>query len=157
MTLAPFAVLGIGNILMRDDGAGVRAVELLQTRGLPESVRLVDVGTTIYHTMGIFSESEKIIVLDCVKLGDKPGTVYQLNASEFRARTPRKASSHDIGVLEVLSLLSLSGQKVPEVVIIGVQPLDYGSWGGDLSMEVSNALPEMAEKAMAQLKLWGAI
>jgi hydrogenase maturation protease len=151
------AVLGIGNILMKDDGAGVRAVDLLRTRGLPGSVRLVDVGTTIYHTMGIFSEAQKLIVLDAVRLDNQPGTIYQFNAEEFRVRTPRKSSSHEIGVLDALALLSLSGQAIPEVVIIGVEPKEYGSWGEELSPEVSSAIPLMADKAVDQLRLWGAV
>jgi hydrogenase maturation protease len=141
---------------MRDDGAGVRAVELLQKRGLPDAVKLVDVGTTIYHTFGLLLESDKIIVLDAVKLDGTPGTVYQFNSDEFRVKTPRKASSHEIGILDALSMLSLSGEKTPEVVIIGVQPKDYSTWGDELSPEVLAALPAMADKTVAQLKNWGA-
>lgn len=149
--------MGIGNILMRDDGAGVRAVEFLRGQKLPENISLVDVGTTIYHTMGILSESEKLIVFDAVRLDQKPGTVYSFNADELRTKMPRKASSHEIGVLDALALLSLSGQAVPEVVIIGVEPKDYGSWGDELSPEVLAAIPEMADRAMVQLKSWGAV
>lgn len=129
----------------------------MQTRGLPGNIRLVDVGTTIYHTMGIISEAEKLIVLDAVRLDNAPGTVYKFDSEEFKSKIPRKASSHEMGVLDALSILRLSGQNVPEVVIIGVEPKEYGSWGEELSPEVSASVPAMADKAMEQLKSWGAI
>ena len=130
---------------------------LLQQRPLPENIRLVDVGTTIYHTMGILAETRKLIVFDAVKLDGAPGTVYKFNADEFRTRLPRKATSHEIGILDALALLRLSGQNLPEVVIVGVQPKEYGSWGDTLSPEVERALPEMVDMAVEQLKSWKAI
>lgn len=152
----PVTVMGIGNILMRDDGAGVRALEALQ-RGytFPPNVRLVDAGTTVFHNMGIMAESEKMIVLDAVKLDGPPGAVYRFNTDEYRVKMPRQASSHDVGLLNALSMMQLIDQKPPEVIVIGVQPGEYSTWGETLTPEVSAAVPEMVTRTLNQLAQWG--
>ncbi|MBI5178243.1 MAG: HyaD/HybD family hydrogenase maturation endopeptidase [Nitrospinae bacterium] len=155
MTMPTISVLGIGNILLQDDGAGVRAVERLQREyTFPDNVRLIDVGTTVYHNMGILAESEKLLVLDAVKLDGPPGTVYRFSADEFRVKLPRKATSHDVGILNALSMMALTGQTPPEAVIIGIQPKEYGRWGESLSHEVEKGLDEMINEALRQLEAW---
>ncbi|MBF0275443.1 MAG: HyaD/HybD family hydrogenase maturation endopeptidase [Nitrospinae bacterium] len=155
MNREQITVLGIGNILIRDDGAGIKALESLKRYTFPENVRLIDAGTTIYHNMNIMTESDKLLVLDAVKLDGKPGTIYSFTPEEFRIKLPRKANSHDVGLLEALSTLTLIEEEPPETVIIGIQPLDYSSWGEELTDEVNKGLPMMIEKALKQLKDWG--
>jgi len=121
----------------------------------PENVSLIDAGTTIYHNMTIMSKADKLIVLDAVKLGDKPGTVYQFDPDEYKIKMPRKATSHDVGLLEAFATMKLIEENPPETVIIGVQPKDYGSWGEELSEEVGNALPLIVQKVLEQLSSWG--
>ena len=149
-------MLGIGNILLRDDGVGVRALEALR-RGFsfPGNVALIDGGTTIFHNMGIFAGAEKMIVFDAVKLDGPPGTVYAFNPDEYRVKLPRKATSHDVGVLNTLSMMELIGQKPPEVIIIGAQPKEYDQWGEELTPEAAAAIPEMVRRAVEQLAKWG--
>ncbi len=150
-------MLGIGNILLQDDGVGIRALEALQRdHAFPANVRLVDGGTTIFHNMGIFSGAEKMIVLDAVKLDGEPGTVYTFNSDEYRVKMPRKSTSHDVGVLNTLSMMELVGQKPPEVIIIGAKPAVYDQWGEELTPAVAAAVPEMVRRALAQLESWGA-
>lgn len=151
-------VLGIGNILLRDDGVGIRALEALRRDfSFGGNVTLIDGGTTIFHNMGIFAGAEKMIVFDAVKLDGPPGTVYAFNSDEYRVKMPRKATSHDVGVLNTLSMMELIGQKPPEVIIIGVQPKEYDTWSEELTPEVTAAIPEMIRRAVAQLAKWGSV
>lgn len=157
--IAPaITVLGIGNILQRDDGVGIRALEVLRRDfSFPGNVTLIDGGTTIFHNMGIFAGAEKMIVFDAVKLDGPPGTVYVFNSDEYRVKLPRKATSHDVGVLNTLSMLALIGQKPPEVIIIGAQPKEYDIWSEELTPEVADAIPEMIRRAVEQLEKWGCV
>ncbi len=149
-------MLGIGNILQRDDGAGIRALEALREGfSFSDNVTLIDGGTTIFHNMGIFAAADKMIVFDSVKLDGPPGTVYTFNSDDYRVKMPRKATSHDVGVLNTLSMMELIGQKPPEVIIIGVQPKEYGIWSEELTPEVAAAIPEMIRRAATLLKEWG--
>ena len=142
--------------LLKDDGAGIKVLKILQEEFIfPENVSLIDAGTTIYHNMEIMSHAEKLIVLDAVKLGGKPGTLYQFSPEEYHIKMPRKATSHDVGLLEAYTTMKLIEKKLPETIIIGIQPKDYQHWGETLSEEVQQALPLMVEKVLKQLNLWG--
>lgn len=155
-TAPAITVLGIGNILLRDDGLGIRALEALRRDfSFPGNVTLIDGGTTIFHNMEIFAAAEKMIVFDAVKLDGPPGTVYAFNPDEYRVKLPRKATSHDVGVLNTLSIMELIGKKPPEVIIIGVQPKEYDTWSEELTPEVAAAIPEMVRRAVEQLAKWG--
>lgn len=157
-TAPAVTVLGIGNILMGDDGVGIWALEALRRNyPYPGNVTFIDGGTTIFHNMGIFAGAEKMIVFDAVKLDGPPGTVYAFNTDEYRVKMPRKATSHDVGVLNTLSMMELIGKKPPEVIIIGVQPKDYDKWSEELTPKVAAAIPEMLRRAVEQLEKWGSV
>ena len=71
------AIIGIGNILRKDDGIGVHVINELEKEGLPSTIQLVDGGTSTLDMLGYFLDYERIIVVDCLKAGYEPGTILQ--------------------------------------------------------------------------------
>jgi hydrogenase maturation protease len=146
----PTLILGIGNLLLGDDGIGVRAVQMLRERSLPESVELVEGGTRgIALTDELFGR-RKVIVLDALDAGGEAGSIYRLEEGQLEGQAEGGLSLHDFGLLEALEMARLLGQAPDDVVLFGVQPKEVGL-GRDLSPEVSGALPELVERVVAEV------
>jgi hydrogenase maturation protease len=133
------AVLGVGNVLMGDDGLGVQAVWALQDRRLPKEIELLDCGTAFQALAGQLAGFHKLIILDAVHGGGPPGTIYRFELEEIlcreeTGRTPSKSpgalSLHDLGVVEALALERLAEDTSPggmatsgrSAVVIGMEP-----------------------------------
>jgi hydrogenase maturation protease len=137
-------VLGIGNLLMKDDGVGVRAVRALEGR-FPQDVELVDGGTAGCDLLPYLQGAERIIIVDALQGGEPPGSVYRLTAQDCGKQYLNRAISvHDMGILVLLHDLALLEGKTPPAVIIGVEPQEIG-WGMELTPEVEKALPKVLE------------
>ncbi|RLJ70779.1 hydrogenase maturation protease [Hydrogenivirga caldilitoris] len=148
-------VLGIGNILLSDEGLGVRALERLgELYEFPEEVRLMDGGTLgidlLYHLEGV----SKLLVLDAVSGGKPPGTLYVIKGEEVKSYFRRKVSMHEIGFQEVLALMEVMGKPIPEIVVMGIEPKSF-ELSTELTPEVEEKIPELIERALEQLKEWG--
>lgn len=137
-------VLGIGNLLMKDDGIGVHAIRALEGR-LPQDVELVDGGTAGCDLLPYMMGAEKIIIIDALKGGEPPGSIYRLTPQDCGEQYLEGAISvHDLGILTVLHDLALLEEKTLSVVIIGVEPKEIG-WGMELTPEVEQSLPKVLE------------
>lgn len=153
--MSQITVLGIGNILLQDEGFGVRVVEALQRQyHFDPSVRLLDGGTLGIDLLGFIKGTQKLIILDAVDDRAEPGTFFIFEGDAVQTYFQDKVSLHELGAKELLIDLELSGHKVEEVVIIGVQPLCL-----DLGLELTPlvaAKVAMAEEAVIrQLNHWG--
>lgn len=133
-------IIGIGNPLMGDDGAGVAAIERLRQHHLPEGVELIDAGTGGLALLYLMEGVDKVIFLDAVEMGQAPGTVRRFPAEELATAGEGGSglSLHATGLLEVLALARQMGPN-PEVVLMGIQP-ESVAWGLGLSQTVSRAL-----------------
>ena len=141
------AVVGCGNILMRDDGVGVRAVERLRERGVAEGVELIDAGTALMDVLPFLGGVDKTILVDAVRAGGEPGAVYRMPLAELEntARRPGGAASlHDIELREALTLARLENADLGEVVVIGMEPGPIET-GMELSEPVERAVPRLIE------------
>ena len=117
-------VLGIGNILLSDEGFGVRVVEELQKCcKFPEEVEVLDGGTLGLDLLRFIKGTKKLVLLDAVDGGKEPGTLYHLTGDDVSAYFHGQVSLHELGIKDILTDLELTDKKVEEVVIIGVQPL----------------------------------
>jgi len=145
---ARILILGIGNILMRDDGAGVRAVEALRESVIPESVEVVDGGTAGLALIDEIEGRERVIVIDAMDAGDPPGTVRRMTPDDLAGGAAGALSLHEFGLLQALDGARLLGRAPREVIVYGVQVKDV-SLGLDLSDEVAAALPALAGRALA--------
>lgn len=146
-------VIGIGNLLLMDEGVGVHVVRELERKDLPPEVEVIDGGTSTMELLPIFQERERIIVIDAVKGGGEPGAVYRITPEELEAEQDRPLSLHQVGLLDVLGMARQLG-PVAEVVIIGVEPKEI-RWGMDLSPEVREKVPLVVEAVLEELGLRG--
>jgi hydrogenase maturation protease len=140
---SPVLVLGMGNLLLEDEGLGVRALEILQRRyEIPPEVELLDGGTTGMGLLDDISEREHLIVLDAVQTGDPPGTLVRLAGDDVPVYFSMRISPHQLGLSDVLATLELSGEKPAEVVVLGLVPQ---------SLEMSLELTELIAEQLATL------
>ena len=152
---ADITVLGVGNVILRDEGFGVRVVEYLDAHyDFPERVQLVDGGTLGIELTQYLTGTKKLLVIDSINGGAEPGTTFRFAEYEVMAHFQDKLSAHEVGIQDVLALLSVTGRKIPHVVVIGAQPCDLGA-GVDLSPRMRELLPQMAENALRELRAWG--
>ncbi len=148
-------VLGIGNLLLSDEGLGVRALELLRRDyTIPEGVKLIDGGTLGLDLLYFIEDAERLLVLDAISGGGPPGTLYTLKGEEVRGYFRRKVSMHELGFQEVLGLMELRGRGPKEIVVMGIEPKTI-ELGTELSPEIEAKLPELVDVAVCQLRSWG--
>ncbi|MES9898340.1 MAG: HyaD/HybD family hydrogenase maturation endopeptidase [Sedimenticola sp.] len=116
-------VLGMGNILMQDEGIGVRVVEELECRyHLPDEIEVMDGGTTGTELLEPMRGIKHLIVTDAVNTGDSHGTLVRIVDREVPAFFQTKLSNHQLGLSDLLALLTLTGEAPEHVTIIGMVP-----------------------------------
>lgn len=147
-------VLGVGNLLLSDEGVGLRVAErLMASFELPPTVRVLDGGTLgmdlLYHLEGITN----LLVIDAVETGKEPGTLIRLENDQVPAFLSIKISPHQIGVPDMLFAAKLKEMYPENVVLLGVQPADLGV-GLELSPEVGEQVDVLVEQAIEQLIAW---
>lgn len=147
-------VLGLGNILLSDEGIGVRAIEQLRERyDFRPEVEIVDGGTMGLDLLPIFEDSEKVLIMDAVDFRRPPGHVGCLEDNEIPAVLTSKMSVHHIGLSDVLSAAKLLYGAPPKVFLIGIQPKSLDT-GLDMTEEVRLQLDTMIDLAVRKLKEW---
>ena len=145
------AILGVGNILLKDEGIGVRVVRQLESEyTFPPYISLVDGGTDGAHLTSLVADFDEIIVIDAVEGGEKPGTLYRFTLDQIAFDIPTHLSIHQMGVLEALNEVKLLG-KEPKVTFIGVEPEDISPWGMDLSPVIEEKIPEIITLVLKEL------
>jgi len=152
--MARAVVLGIGNILLQDEGIGVRVVEALQQHyQIDPAVEVVDGGTKGYELIP-FLEVEHVLVVDAVEADAQPGTIVCLRNDAVPRFLGQRLSPHQIGLADLLSIALLRGLDPDETVLIGVQP-DALDVGIDLSPTIEAQLPHLVDLVVEQLQQWG--
>ena len=147
-------VLGIGNILISDEGFGVRVVEKLQEcYEFPDNVQLLDGGTMGYELLHRLIGIQKLILIDAVNGGAAPGTLFRFSGPEVNAYYRQKVSMHQLGIQEVLAMLEITDNTVPDLLVLGVQPASL-EFGLDLSPIIEAAAETVAAQVITQLKDW---
>ncbi len=116
-------VIGMGNVLMQDEGVGVRAVEELEQRyRIPDGVAVVDGGTTGMELFEPMRGARSLIIADAVNTGAPYGTLVRIANEQIPAFFQTKLSNHQLGVSDLLALLALKGETPEQVTIIGMVP-----------------------------------
>ena len=144
----PILVLGLGNILMRDEGVGVRAVEAMIGLELPAEVELLEGGTAGLGLLDAICDRRRVIVLDAVQCEGMPGTVVQFRIDPAQAGSAPSSpvSLHEVGFVEVLRAARLLNAAPREVIVVGVKPAIVDS-GIELSPQVEAAIPAVTRAA----------
>ncbi|MDD3763805.1 MAG: HyaD/HybD family hydrogenase maturation endopeptidase [Nevskiales bacterium] len=150
-------VLGIGNLLWADEGFGVRCVEALDAAWtFPEEVELLDGGTQGLYLLPHVEQAEKLLVFDAIDWGLAPGTLQVIEGDAVpRFMGAKKMSLHQTGFQEVLACAELRG-RCPELVLIGVQPVELEDYGGSLREPVRAQIAPALALARQRLADWGA-
>ncbi len=153
MNLERIVVLGVGNILLKDEGVGVRVVEqLIERYDFPENVKVIDGGTQGLWLMSTIQESDHLIVVDAV-LGDgAPGTIYRLERDDLPKGLRAKQSAHDSDLIEALNLCGLLGKGPKSVVVVGIQPKDISPYGLELTAAISPKIDELISRVLEELQ-----
>lgn len=148
-------VLGVGNIILSDEGFGVRVVEYLQKNfAFPDNVNLIDGGTLGVELLHFVAGTKRLLIIDSIDGGAEPGTTFHLRGDEIKNHFAQKISAHEVGIQDVLTMLELSGKKIPHVELIGAQPFSLEA-GTELTEPMQKLLPVFADKAVEILRSWG--
>jgi len=139
-------VLGVGNTLLMDEGIGVHAIyEFWKERDEWDEtlVDFVDGGTFTQDIFYLFEEYENILVLDIVRAGKEPGTIFSLEEDQLRKEEKQMLSLHDIDLLDSLGMAQMRGHR-PYLRVIGIEPKKI-DWGTKLTPELRKAFPAFLE------------
>lgn len=135
-------VLGVGNLLLSDEGVGVHAAREMMEMDFPPEVRVVEGGTDGFGLMHVLLEAERVILIDAVSGGGQPGTLYRFEIEDCPAFPDVfKTSVHQISILEVINLSGLIGPP-PRTTVIGIEPMCL-EMGMKLSPQVARAIPKV--------------
>ena len=148
-------ILGIGCILYSDEGFGVRVIETLQERyEFPENVLVVDGGVLGINLLGVISKPDQLIVVDAIRNKGKPGDLYRLEGDAIPERIRAKNSLHQVDFLEALTLCQAL-DKVPESVIVGVEPQDIETQSIELTPTIQAKVDAVIDMVLTELDRLG--
>ena len=115
-------IIGFGNLLMGDDGAGIHLIQKLATVDLPAEVELIDGGVSSFAALAELPSAERAILIDTMAGGGTPGTIYRLTAQQLDALPKTSAISvHDFSLSDSLQLISRIGE-LPPILIYAIEP-----------------------------------
>ena len=148
-------VLGLGNLLLMDEGIGVHAVTVLQERyTFSPAVELVDGGTSGLDLLPYIDKRDKVLILDAVEFGKEPGFIGMIENEVIPAFLQAKLSLHHMGLADVLSVANMTDSMPKEICLIGVQPwtIDVGI---DLTPQMCDKMEVLLDRALDKLRAWG--
>lgn len=145
-------VIGIGNLLLQDEGVGIHIARELQKENLPGGVEVIDGGAGGFDLLPHFSRAEKIIIIDAAEMGLPPGAVIRFDSSQIKLWSKgEKLSAHEVGLPEVIEMIKFLDPHPPQVVIWGIQPKEI-SWGMELSPEVAAIIPDVKRAILQEVQ-----
>lgn len=148
-------VLGLGNILLQDEGLGIRVLErLIEKHHLPTNVRAVDGGVMGLDLLLYLEQADALLIIDAIQTGQPPGTIVRLEGEAIPIALAIKMSVHQVGLQELLATSRLQGTLPSRIVLWGMEPASL-EWGLDLSPPVAAQVDVLVEKAVAELAQWG--
>jgi hydrogenase maturation protease len=147
----PILILGIGNILLKDEGIGVHVVNILKDMPLPVDVEVMDGGTMGIDLLFYIEGRKKVIVVDTVKAGEPPGTMYRFTDKDLSFKKDFLRTAHGIDFSDVVKTAQRLGTKPEEIVFIGIEPADMNE-GLELSALIAQRIPPIIELVMKELK-----
>jgi hydrogenase maturation protease len=149
-------VIGLGNILLGDDGIGVHVVRRLAANpDTPPGLRPLDGGTLGFRLMDAFARSDAILLVDAAELGEPAGAVRLLESDALNRHVRRRGrvSAHEAGLVDLLTLAKLEGHAPSHLALLGVQP-ERIDWDETLSVPLARALPVACQVAIDTVLQW---
>jgi hydrogenase maturation protease len=142
-------ILGIGNVLLGDEGVGVHVIRELEKDVLPSHIKLLDGGTGGFHLLSWIQDHKKIIMIDATLDGNPPGNIDIIHP-KFSSDFPRTLSSHDIGLKDLIESASLLDQ-LPDITLITVSVDPEQSMTMELSAKISESAALVKEKILEMI------
>ena len=155
-TIPRILILGVGNILLSDEGAGIKAIQELQRQySFPAEVELMDAGTSGMQLLPWIENRSDLFILDIVNEQEADyGEVLQYNYEDPPAFVRKKSTSHQIGLHEVLAFSQMSNTLPSRIVLFGIRPLSFDT-SLDLSPQVQEGLQKLIRMVIRELESSG--
>lgn len=144
-------ILGVGNLLLQDEGVGIHVIHALEKETLPPSTTLLDGGTGGFHLIGWLEKYDRIIMIDATLDENPPGTI-RLIRPHYASDFPPLMSAHEIGLKDMIEVMQLSSGKLPEIHLFVVSVVNINQVGMTLSPLIKAAVPEVVGKVMGMLR-----
>jgi len=136
-------ILGVGNVLLKDEGVGIHAIRAMENEKLPPDVSLMDGGTGGLHLISWLQGYDRIIMIDATLDDNLPGTI-RLIQPRYASDFPHLMSAHEIGLRDMIEAMSLTG-ILPEILLIVISAADISEVGTELSPEIQAVVPEIVK------------
>jgi hydrogenase maturation protease len=148
-------VLGFGNVLLSDDGAGVRIVERLRARLGARAAEFIDAGTLSFGLLSYIEASDSLLVIDAADINAAPGAfvLFEGRAMDEFLHSARRRTVHEVGLIDLMDMARLRDCLPRRRALLGIQP-DRIDWSDELSAPLEAMLPEAVRQAAALLERW---
>ncbi len=154
MSEPTITIMGLGNILMMDEGIGVHTIRrFLERYSVPGHVEIIDGGAAGLDLLPFIEGREKLLMVDAVNFNEAAGYIGVLENDAIPAKFSTKASLHHLGLLDVLSIVKLSNALPKDICLIGIQPKNM-ELGLDMSSAMWDKMDELIELMVAKLREW---
>ena len=147
-------IVGVGNPLLGDEGIGLHAIRNLSQLPIPPDVDILDCGCDLLHLLSYIDEPKKIIILDAIRAGGKPGRIYRFEFSELETVETKTGSAHQLQTVDALRLLRKVCPRLSrcEIIVIGVEP-KVMELSGDLSVEVRESIADLTQLVREECRI----
>ena len=154
-TESKVAVIGVGNILLQDEGVGIHIVNaLIKDYRFDPPIEIVDGGTTGMDLIPYFEENDKIIIVDAVNFDKEPGFIGSIENEDILTVLTTKLTMHHLGLTDVLSTMKVHDIKPEQMFLLGIQP-DSMELDMELTDVIADRIPRMMEVLQQKLAEWG--
>ena len=148
------AVVGIGNSLLTDDGAGIHTLERFADGNSDEDIQCLDGGTVGLALLDRLANLKGLVALDAMILGKEPGSVTVLEGEDMDAHLRnQRGSVHEVGLSDLMDALRLRGELPENRALIGIEPAEM-DWGTEPTAPVAAAVPKAAAEANSLVRAW---
>lgn len=144
-------VLGVGNLLLGDEGVGIHVIQEFEKKSLPSETLLVDGGTGGYELIRFFKGMKKVIIVDAIKADEKAGTVIRFTLEDITPYRDRPLSVHQNGLLELLQKVKDMGET-PEIILYGIVIENTIHYSLDLSDKVKRSIPKVISHIVTEIE-----
>jgi hydrogenase maturation protease len=154
MTQADLIVIGVGNVVLSDDGLGVHAVRRLRDRyALGDEIELIEGGTAGLLLLPSLADASRAVIIDAIDIGAQPGSLVRLEGEDWQSAFPGGLTAHDVALADLLAAAQLSGGWPQRLVLHGAQPA-CTEIGTELSAPLAAALDPLVDAVAAELDAW---
>lgn len=148
-------VLGVGNVLMHDEGVGVRVVEhLAENYDFSENVEIMDGGAGGLRLTEELTSHGQVVIVDAVVNGGQPGDLYRLEGDDLKLSLTFKQSMHETDLLETMACCEIIGSR-PNCVVLGMEPLNIEGWSLELTPPCAAAFPALVARVLDEIRALG--